>query len=87
MLIGKENFVAIYCDCSLEVCEKRDAKGLYAKARRGEITDFTGISAPYEAPENPEIHLKTDLMSLKECVDIKTNYLLERKVIFPRSPR
>lgn len=74
-LVGKENFVEIYCDCSLEACESRDVKGLYARARRGEIPEFTGISAPYEAPENPEIHLKTDKLSLQECVDIVTNYI------------
>ena len=81
LLVGKENFVEIFCDCSLEICEKRDVKGLYAKARSGEIPEFTGISAPYEVPENPELHLKTDKMSLKDCVDIVINYLLERAII------
>jgi len=81
LLVGKENFVEIFCDCSLEICEKRDVKGLYAKARRGEIPEFTGISAPYEVPENPELHLKTDKMSLNDCVDIVVNYLLERAII------
>ena len=81
LLVGKENFVEIFCDCSLEICEKRDVKGLYAKARSGEIPEFTGISAPYEVPENPELHLKTDEMSLKDCVDIVVNYLLERAII------
>ena len=81
LLVGKENFVEIFCDCSLEICEKRDVKGLYAKARSGEIPEFTGISAPYEVPENPELHLKTDKMSLKDCVDIVVNYLLERAII------
>ena len=82
-LVGNGNFIEIYCDCSLAVCEERDVKGLYAKARRGEIPEFTGISSPYEAPENPPLHLKTDRMSLKECVDIVTEYLLERKIIVP----
>lgn len=86
-LVGAESFVEIFCDASLETCEKRDVKGLYAKARRGEIKEFTGISAPYEAPENPELHLKTDSMSLKECVDVVINYLLERKIIFIQSSR
>jgi len=81
LLVGKENFVEIFCDCSLEICEKRDVKGLYAKARRGEIPEFTGISAPYEVPENPELHLKTDKMSLNDCVDVVVNYLLERAII------
>ena len=82
-LVGNGNFIEIYCDCSIEECENRDVKGLYAKARRGEIPEFTGISSPYEAPENPTLHLKTDRMSLKECVDIVTEYLLERKIIVP----
>lgn len=80
-MVGKENFIEIYCDCSLEICEKRDIKGLYSKARRGEIQEFTGISAPYEAPENPELHLNTGEIPLKECVDIVTNYLLKQEII------
>ena len=80
-LVGKENFIEVFCDCSLEICEKRDIKGLYAKAKRGEIPEFTGISAPYEAPENPESHLKTGEKSLDECVDIVINYLLGREII------
>ena len=55
-----DDFVEIFVDCPVEVCEERDPKGLYAKARAGEIEDFTGISAPYEAPEDPEIHIRTD---------------------------
>ena len=54
------NFVEVFVDCPLEVCEQRDVKGLYKKARAGEIAQFTGISDPYEAPENPEIHLHTE---------------------------
>jgi len=54
-LAGEGNFIEVFCDCSLETCETRDVKGLYAKARRGEIKDFTGISSPYEKPENPEL--------------------------------
>ena len=53
----------------LEICEKRDAKGLYARARAGELSDFTGISSPYEAPESPEVRLPTEQMSVNECVD------------------
>lgn len=52
------DFLEVFVDCPIEVCEKRDPKGLYAKARRGEIKNFTGIDSPYEAPQNPEIHLK-----------------------------
>lgn len=82
-LVGKDNFIEVYCDCSIEECENRDVKGLYAKARRGEIPEFTGISSPYEAPENPTLHLKTDRMSLKECVDIVADYLSDQKIITP----
>jgi adenylylsulfate kinase len=80
-LAGKDKFIEIYCDSSLAVCESRDTKGLYAKARRGEIPGFTGISSPYEPPLSPELHLKTDETSLEECVDIVVRYLLDRKII------
>lgn len=59
-IIGKENFVEVYVNTPLEVCESRDVKGLYKKARAGEIKNFTGIDAPYEAPENPDIEIKTN---------------------------
>jgi adenylyl-sulfate kinase len=61
-------FVEVYLNVPLEVCEKRDPKGLYAKARAGEIKEFTGISAPYEPPTKPELELRTDKLSLPECV-------------------
>jgi adenylylsulfate kinase len=63
-------FVEVFVDCPLEVCEQRDVKGLYKKARSGEITQFTGISDPYEAPENPEIHLHTDQENPEQGVAI-----------------
>jgi adenylylsulfate kinase len=63
-------FVEVYVDCPLEVCEQRDVKGLYKKARSGEIAQFTGISDPYEAPENPEIHLHTDRENPEQDVEI-----------------
>jgi adenylyl-sulfate kinase len=63
-------FVEVFVDCPLEVCEQRDVKGLYKKARAGEITQFTGISDPYEAPENPEIHLHTDQENPEQDVGI-----------------
>lgn len=66
-IIG-ENFVEIYVSTSLEVCEKRDVKGLYRMARRGEIKNFTGVSDPYEVPENPEMIIDTDLYNIDECV-------------------
>ena len=79
--VGKEKFIEIYCDSSLAVCESRDTKGLYVKARKGEIAEFTGISSPYEPPVNPELHLKTDETSLEECVDIVIKYLSNKKLM------
>lgn len=67
-IIGKDDFLEIYVSTPLEVCEQRDVKGLYAKARRGEIKEFTGISAPFEAPRHPALTLDTSALSLKECV-------------------
>ena len=68
-------FIEVFVDCTLEEAEKRDPKGLYKKARAGEIKNFTGIDDPYEAPSNPEIHLHTDQMTLAEEVEILINYL------------
>lgn len=72
-IIGKENFLEIYVNTPIEECERRDVKGLYAKARKGEIKDFTGVSAPFEAPEHPALSLDTSVLSLEESV----NKLLE----------
>ncbi|MEH6469323.1 MAG: adenylyl-sulfate kinase [Porticoccus sp.] len=69
------DFIEVFVDCSLEEAEKRDPKGLYKKARAGEIKNFTGIDDPYEAPENPEIHLHTDQMTLDEEVAVMIHYL------------
>jgi adenylylsulfate kinase len=82
-----DDFIEIYCRCSLEVCERRDSKGLYAKAKRGEIRDFTGISAPYEKPENPELILSTDSTSIDDCVNTIISYLTLKGIInsFPKS--
>ena len=63
------DFLEVYVDTAIEECERRDVKGLYAKARKGELKNFTGIDSPYEAPENPEIHVQTEQVSLEECVD------------------
>lgn len=68
-IIGKEDFVEIYINAPLEVCEQRDVKGLYAKARSGIIKDFTGIDAPYEAPENSPIEIRTDKVGIEEAVE------------------
>jgi len=73
-------FIEVYCDCSLEVCESRDPKGIYQKARKGEIAHFTGISSPYEEPENPEVTIKTDKQPLDESVQQITDYLTSRGI-------
>jgi bifunctional enzyme CysN/CysC len=73
-----DDFIEVFVKCPLEVCEKRDPKGLYKKARAGEITDFTGIQAPYEEPQNPEILLQTDKQSVGECVTQVMDCLKER---------
>lgn len=67
-IIGPDDFIEVFVDTSLEECESRDVKGLYKKARAGEIPDFTGIHAPFEAPEQPDVHVKTEASSLGECV-------------------
>jgi len=82
-LVKDGEFIEIFVDCDLEICEQRDPKGLFKKARAGEIPEFTGISAPYEAPENPEIRVNTGKMSVKQCVDVIISYL-EEKGIIPR---
>lgn len=74
-------FVEVFVDCSLEVAEERDPKGLYKKARAGEIKNFTGIDDPYEAPKQPEIHLHTDQMTLEEEVRIIIDYLKANGII------
>ncbi|MEO8151323.1 MAG: adenylyl-sulfate kinase [Bacteroidia bacterium] len=68
-LLPDGEFIEIFVDTPIEVCEQRDVKGLYKKARAGEINDFTGISSPYEAPENPEIIIKTAGRSIEECIE------------------
>jgi len=65
-IIGAKDFIEIFVDTPIEICEKRDVKGLYAKARKGEIKNFTGISAPYENPKNPDIIVKTENKSIHE---------------------
>lgn len=67
-VVGAERFIEVHVAAPLEVCERRDPKGLYAKARRGEIPDFTGISAPYEPPESPDLALETAQASVEACV-------------------
>lgn len=73
-IIGQENFFEVFVSAPLEVCEKRDTKGLYAKARRGEIKNFTGIDSPFELPQNADATVRTDIQTIEESV----NQLLER---------
>ncbi len=80
-LLSREEFVEVYIDCSLIECEKRDPKGLYKKVREGLITNFTGISDPYEAPVSPEITVKTDHLEVKECAEQIIKYLVANQYI------
>lgn len=80
-LVPHGDFFEIYCRCPLEVCEQRDVKGLYRRARAGEIKDFTGISSPYEEPDSPELVVDTGALSLEECVAKVVDLLKERGVI------
>lgn len=68
-LVGERDFIEIFCDCSVEVCERRDVKGLYKKARNGLIKEFTGISAPYEKPENPDLLINTETTELDQAIN------------------
>ncbi|MBL7915871.1 MAG: adenylyl-sulfate kinase [Bacteroidia bacterium] len=77
-LVGSEEFIEVFVDCPLEICEQRDVKGLYKKARAGEIADFTGISSPFEAPENPELTIATGTIPLHQSVEQVTNYILKK---------
>ncbi len=72
---GIGNFVEVYVRCPLEVCESRDVKGMYRQARQGTLKDFTGVGAPYEAPERPELTLDTDREDVRACVDRVIAYL------------
>jgi len=72
-IIGEEHFIEVYVNTPLEVCEARDVKGLYKKARAGEIKNFTGIDAPYEAPLNPQIEIKTVAQSIDEAFQLIIN--------------
>ncbi|MCI0495672.1 adenylyl-sulfate kinase [candidate division KSB1 bacterium] len=74
-------FIEVFVDAPLSVLEDRDPKGLYKKARAGQIPEFTGISAPYEAPENPEIHLDTSKLNVEQCADSVIRYLEEKGII------
>ena len=74
-IVGKDNFIEIFVNTSLDECERRDVKGLYKKARSGEIKNMTGISAPYEAPVNPDLEVITDGQSIEESLEIIINFI------------
>lgn len=80
-LVEDGEFTEIYCAASIEVCEKRDVKGLYAKARAGIIPDFTGISSPYESPSNAELVIDTANNSLEDCVQQVIDYLVANNIV------
>ncbi len=75
-LVADEDFIEVFCSCPLDVCESRDVKGLYKKARLGAIANFTGLTSPYEEPEAPEIVVNTSEQSIDECVGVIVDYLL-----------
>ena len=77
-IVGEENFIEIYVHAEIEDCEHRDVKGLYQKARQGEIKNFTGISAPYEAPANPEIKVNTSNQTIEESLAIIINKVTQK---------
>ncbi len=80
-LVGAENFIEVYCRCPLAVCESRDEKGNYAKAKAGVIAHFTGISAPYEAPASPDLALDTDRSGIEESIAAVLSLLRQRGII------
>jgi adenylylsulfate kinase len=80
-LVGNDRFIEVYCSCPIEVCESRDVKGLYKRARAGEIKDFTGISSPYEEPEKPELILNTGYTPLEESTEQVIDLLVQRSII------
>jgi adenylyl-sulfate kinase len=79
-IIGEDDFIEVYIDASLSVCESRDPKGLYKKARLGQIPMFTGIDSPYEEPLNPTLEVKSDEMTIEESTNFIYDYLITKKV-------
>ncbi|HTF99755.1 MAG TPA: adenylyl-sulfate kinase [Nitrospirota bacterium] len=80
-LVGDGDFIEVFCDCPVEVCEQRDPKGHYRKAREGVIQHFTGVSAPYESPDACSVKLKTAVYSPEECADQIMRLLAEREIV------
>jgi len=79
-MVAHGDFIEIFCDTSIDICETRDVKGLYKKARAGLIPEFTGISAPYEVPENPELVVNTGTEELSDCVEKVVNLIIDRGI-------
>jgi adenylylsulfate kinase len=77
-IIGEDDFIEVFVNASFEVCEKRDVKGLYSKARQGKIPDFTGIDSPYEIPANPDIEVRTDIQTVDESAQQILEHVLPR---------
>lgn len=77
-IVGPENFLEVFVDCPLEICEQRDVKGLYKKARLGEVKNFTGITSPYERPLHPDVVINTHLQSLNESLTLLIDYIAPR---------
>lgn len=77
-IVGKENYIEIFVDAPLEVCEQRDVKGLYKKARAGEVKNFTGITSPYERPTHPDVVIATDKMSVEESMEVLVKAVVPR---------
>lgn len=80
-LMSRLQYYECYVRCSLEICEQRDPKGLYRKARTGKINDMTGISAPFEEPEHPDLVIDTGLCNIKDCTDLVISFLINRAII------
>ena len=80
-IVGSENYLEVFVDTPLDICEQRDVKGLYKKARAGEVKNFTGIDSPYEAPQNPDIAIPTHRYSVEESVDQLMNSILPRVTV------
>ena len=79
-IVGENDFIEVYVSTPLEECERRDVKGLYAKARKGEVKNFTGVSAPFEAPDNPSLSLDTTALSLETCVNSVVDMIMAKQV-------
>jgi adenylylsulfate kinase len=77
-IIGRDDFLEVFISAPLEICETRDVKGIYAKARKGEIPEFTGISSPFDIPPNPDLVLKTNRMSVEESVQCALDFILPK---------